>query len=885
MARLCRLCPNRRGFLTPRGLLQHRRLVHNHPRPPALRSNFRVHPHLTGRPCNEDGEFLPAGQAPPPRPDDIDWRPFPDRPSFEYAELVFEHAHLSEGTVNALLKILAAKHVVDGMPDYSTIYASYEDIEAAIDAIPYGDLKWRTFAIRYSDPIDADSPSWKRTVYYLHARNTLQVAESLSASPDFDGKFDVAPYEEYIGENCRQVSDLMSGQWANAKADLISEDENMHGAMLMPIVLGADKTTVSVATGHQEFHPVYMSLGNIHGDMRRAHRESVVPVAFLPIPATAREWEHDEEFRIFKKSLYHGSLATLLEPLRPGMTTPHVVLCPDGHYRRAVFELGPFIADYPEQVYLSGVVSGWCPRCRAQPQDEFLEGPARFREHTALLRDAYDAETLWDVFGLNADVTPFTEQFPRANIHELLTPDLLHQLIKGTFKDHLVVWVLEYVKATSPSEREANRIIDDIDRRLAAVPSFPGLRRFPEGRNFKQWTGNDSKALMKIFLPAITGHVPDQMVRCIAAFLDFCYLARRSSHDTFSLQAMEDTLSRFHDLRSIFEDVGIRPDGFALPRQHALVHYVKSIRLFGSPNGLCSSITESRHITAVKKPWRDSSRHNPLEQILAKNTRLGKLAAARVEFARRNMLYGDVLTHALLSEGLEAPGDWEAADDELLTAYTCKVAEHAASLSCPQLMQHLKRFLHAQLHPDADVEEVLLENLPYVWSGTKLGIHYHAAATFYAPSEVAGPHGMHREIIRSTPVWHGAYSRYDTVLVSMDQGAIGMDGMMVARVRSFFNFVQDGVPYQCALVEWFVMDADVPDEATGMWVVRPDLNDVGEPVVDVIPVQSIVRACHLIGVYGTTRLPFDFHFSDSLNAFRRFYVNWYADYHAHELIM
>jgi hypothetical protein len=33
---------------------------------------------------------------------------------------------------------------------------------------------------------------------------------------------------------------------------------------------------------------------------------------------------------------------------------------------------------------------------------------------------------------------------------------------------------------------------------IAAVPLFPGLRRFPQGRGFKQWTGNDSKALMKV---------------------------------------------------------------------------------------------------------------------------------------------------------------------------------------------------------------------------------------------------------------------------------------------------------------------------------------------------------------------------------------------------
>jgi hypothetical protein len=34
---------------------------------------------------------------------------------------------------------------------------------------------------------------------------------------------------------------------------------------------------------------------------------------------------------------------------------------------------------------------------------------------------------------------------------------------------------------------------------IAAVPPFPGLRRFPHGRRFKQWTGDDSKALMKVW--------------------------------------------------------------------------------------------------------------------------------------------------------------------------------------------------------------------------------------------------------------------------------------------------------------------------------------------------------------------------------------------------
>lgn len=36
--------------------------------------------------------------------------------------------------------------------------------------------------------------------------------------------------------------------------------------------------------------------------------------------------------------------------------------------------------------------------------------------------------------------------------------------------------------------------------RIAVAPPFSGLRHFPQGRGFKQWTGDDSKALMKVDL-------------------------------------------------------------------------------------------------------------------------------------------------------------------------------------------------------------------------------------------------------------------------------------------------------------------------------------------------------------------------------------------------
>lgn len=54
--------------------------------------------------------------------------------------------------------------------------------------------------------------------------------------------------------------------------------------MFVPLILGNDKTTVSVATGQNEFYPVYLSIGNVRNNIRRARRNAVAVVAFLAIP-------------------------------------------------------------------------------------------------------------------------------------------------------------------------------------------------------------------------------------------------------------------------------------------------------------------------------------------------------------------------------------------------------------------------------------------------------------------------------------------------------------------------------------------------------------------------------------------------------------------------
>ena len=137
------------------------------------------------------------------------------------------------------------------------------------------------------------------------------------------------------------------------------------------------------------------------------------------------------------------------------------------------------------------------------------------------------------------------------------------------------------------------------------------------------------------------------MVRTLRALLEFIYLARRNIHTRQTIREMENALERFQKYRSIFVRTGVRPENSTPPRQHSLAHYIKSIKAFGAPNGLCSSITESKHIKAIKEPWRRSNHYNALGQMLLTNQCLDKLAASCTDFARCGMLKGACLGKAL----------------------------------------------------------------------------------------------------------------------------------------------------------------------------------------------------------------------------------------------
>jgi hypothetical protein len=82
---------------------------------------------------------------------------------------------------------------------------------------------------------------------------------------------------------------------------------------------------------------------------------------------------------------------------------------------------------------------------------------------------------------------------------------------------------------------------------------------------------------------------------------------------------------------------------------------------------------------------------------------------------------------------------------------------------------------------------------------------------------------------------------------------------------------------------WYSRVSDVRDEGMGMYIVQPDYNDDGSRMISVVHVAALVRAAHLIPVYGDDFVPENLRHYHSYDVFDHFYVNRHADHHAFEI--
>ena len=195
----------------------------------------------------------------------------------------------------------------------------------------------------------------------------------------------------------------------------------------------------------------------------------------------------------------------------------------------------------------------------------------------------------------------------------------------------------------------------------------------------------------------------------------------------------------------------------------------------------------------------------------------------------------------------------------------------------------LRAFLYDQLYPNSTIPSSELSIHAYPPFSGRVSIFYTATATFRAPSDLSGIGSMRREIIRATPSWRNGQPRYDTVFINSGPSEEGMGGLEVARVLTFFSIRHEEKLYPSALIHWFSRVGDEPDEDTGLWVVKPDFDDGGKPDLAIVHVDTILRAAHLIPVYESQYIRQSLTMHDTLDIFKKFYVNKFVDYHTFQI--
>jgi len=273
-------------------------------------------------------------------------------------------------------------------------------------------------------------------------------------------------------------------------------------------------------------------------------------------------------------------MTSLLEPLIEAGKSGVLMVCTDGKIRCVHPILAAYVADHPEQCLVASCQQNRCPKCLVpatalgDPVRSELWDPKETIRILGLAADNYKPEA-FTKHGLRP-INPFWKDLPFCDIFHRFTPDILHQLHKGVFKDHLVKWVTTVIPDGA----------QEIDRRFQAMTGHPSLQHFKKGILLvSQWTGNEYKNMEKVFLGAIANASKHPEVASSAcAVLNFLYYAHFETHTDKSLHKLEDAWTCFHTNKSIFTRLEIRQH-FNIPKVYSMQHYLHMIRSHGTADG------------------------------------------------------------------------------------------------------------------------------------------------------------------------------------------------------------------------------------------------------------------------------------------------------------
>lgn len=306
--------------------------------------------------------------------------------------------------------------------------------------------------------------------------------------------------------------------------------------------------------------------------------------------------------------------------------------CADGHVRHCYPTIAGFSLDYEEQAFLTGVKNGQhCVTCRIPPDDRATLTPLErhpLRDHhysQTLIRSTWrtepgrgqiDEENVRGVGSMHNkemwidDIVSFMWSFQRANMHEIMHVDILHQCFKGVIHRSLNNWILKALQDLYGHTHATTTL----DERFRIVPAFPNIKRFFSYSTVSQWTGVEQKMLLRQVVPVLAPILPPAMIQFVRAMVDFTLHAQYYSHDSDTLSWMEAALQRMDVLKEAFREYTAPGTGFNIPKLHAITHYPMMIRKFGSADGYDTAMFEAGHKYIIKEWYTLTNKRETFEQ-------------------------------------------------------------------------------------------------------------------------------------------------------------------------------------------------------------------------------------------------------------------------------
>ncbi|KAG8726659.1 hypothetical protein FRC11_014747, partial [Ceratobasidium sp. 423] len=456
----------------------------------------------------------------------------------------------------------------------------------------------------------------ERRTSFLFARPLLDIIRDLIGNPRFKDHMRYSPERHYTtkAQRHRVYGEMWSAEWW-WRMQLILQARDPF-ATVVPVIVFTDKTNLTTIAGGVQAYPVVVSIGNISKDVRRKpSMHATVLLGYLPVE-DFKDIPNTKLRGQLKGELRHRAMEKLLEPLKEAVKEGVLMWCADGRQRRIYPILAAYGADSPEQHDMACSVRSGCPICTTTKDFRgTYSNDAPLRQKSEVL----SMINKWREGSLSIDKLhenglkpwwPFWAELPFVNLGACFTPDLLHQLYKGLFWMHLMEWIKDPVMLGK-----------DADARFKAMLNVHGMRHFTRGiYSISQWTGRETKEMIKQFLPVIVDDLRDEIVELVRVLLDFISYAHSPSLTKIELGEMTAALERFHELKPIIHECGLAEAGWwnETIKLHMLTHYKRCIREYGTPDGYSSETSEYLHIEFAKTPFRKTNKNRSFMQQIIK---------------------------------------------------------------------------------------------------------------------------------------------------------------------------------------------------------------------------------------------------------------------------